>query len=705
MKNAVLTTRQPSTLDADAGQLIRYHQGNPYTTLDVASLQAENERLQRKVHELTHALEQAGAAINERDEALARQNAALRYEYDARRNKELSAGARHTLIALRRYIEHRTPEPDGWTRIHREDLASLTGQSEDAISGHLQQIAKTGALDYEARYKHTPTGKIRASSYVRPAPLLDTPAELKLPEPRNHGGARPRCKTCGGDTELTGRIYRCEQGHEHIEPVKHTGRQDAVSIVNNQRGGGIATGPQDDARLYAWLVELAGDGVRHIEMQANGQSKYEWRRGAVTPALVERHLRGDVVMGSTLRRADGRTSMLEWDVDNVPGYAMLEAAAAKLHASGAYVLVEPSPAGRGGRLRVLFAMLVDTANARATALHHAPELAGIVEHWPNATKGNGQATRLPFARYRRGDVDAWCLMTFGDGQQLAGLDAARRVFSDERTPAAWVSVEPTPDAPVVPNVKMTPGSDAPPSLVISTVLTVPDALRVEPAALRDAAWLARYGAERATRWFAFVEAFTVAWFKERYTLADVLDFDADGLAFATWRGDTNRPNVRRVGDDGWVDDGATATVRAGDVLEAYRLKHGLERATVLQDTARDILAMARRELEDAARAGRPLAAWLHELVTPAGWRHYDELRQSVASEPMCATMRQDDVPGPNAGQVAHVRRLLDEDNNHPYARRYMTKVHGMGAWPAALVEQLEAAELAKDGNEWQLSTA
>lgn len=193
----------------------------------------------------------------------------------------------------------------------------------------------------------------------------------------------------------------------------------------------------------------------------------------------------------------------------------------------------------------------------------------------------------------------------------------------------------------------------------------------------------------------------MAWFKERHSLADVLDFDANGLAFATWRGDANRPNVRRVGDDGWVDDSSNATVRAGDVLEAYCLKHGLERATVLQDTARDILQTARRELEDAARAGRPLPAWLHELITPAGWRHYDELRQSTATEPECATICRSDTPGPNAGQVAHVRRLLDEDNNYPYARRYMTKVHGLVAWPAALVEQLEAAELAGDGILWQ----
>ncbi len=227
-----------NTLDADAGRLIRYHQGNPYTPLDVASLQAENERLHRKVHELTTALEQVGMALREKDEALARQNTALRFEYDARRNAALGAGTRHTLIALPRYLEHRTPEPDGWIRVYREDLATLTGHSEDTITSHLQQIAKTGAIDYQSRRIIAADGKITSGSYVRRHPKLDTPAELKLPEPRNHGGTRPRCKTCGGDTELAGRLWRCKDGHEHIELVKPTGRQDDVPIVNNQRAGG-----------------------------------------------------------------------------------------------------------------------------------------------------------------------------------------------------------------------------------------------------------------------------------------------------------------------------------------------------------------------------------------------------------------------------------------------------------------------------------
>jgi hypothetical protein len=260
---------------------------------------------------------------------------------------------------------------------------------------------------------------------------------------------------------LIERTYACRAcGELHQERVHHA--PDApdedtkppypqvagTGLITNERGA-IAAYPHL-AGTVAWLVELAGEGTRHIEMQRDGANKYAWRDGAVTAALVEQHLRGDVVIGATLRRADGQTHMLEWDTDDMPRYAMLEAAAVKLRASGAYVLVEPSPARRddgtprGGRLRICFAALVDAAGAHATALDIAPELAAIPEHWPNATKGNGQATRLPFARYRRGAIDAPCLMTFDDGQQLAGLDAARRVFTDERTPATWITPSPAP---------------------------------------------------------------------------------------------------------------------------------------------------------------------------------------------------------------------------------------------------------------------
>src|SRR5688500_12475731 len=104
-----------------------HHAGNTYTMLDTAALQAENEQLR-------YALQQAGAAIDERDETIAKLNAALRFEYDVRRNAALGAGPRHTLIALRRHMEHCTPESGGWIQYYREDLASVTGQSSEVIS-------------------------------------------------------------------------------------------------------------------------------------------------------------------------------------------------------------------------------------------------------------------------------------------------------------------------------------------------------------------------------------------------------------------------------------------------------------------------------------------------------------------------------------------------------------------------------------------
>lgn len=57
------------------------------------------------------------------------------------------------------------------------------------------------------------------------------------------------------------------------------------------------------------------------------------------------------------------------------------------------------------------------------------------------------------------------------------------------------------------------------------------------------------------------------------------------------------------------------------------------------------------------------------------------------------------VTGPNEGQIEHVIRLLDEDNDPAYARRYMTRLYGLQAWPPDLIAKLEAGE-AKGGIPW-----
>jgi hypothetical protein len=125
------------------------------------------------------------------------------------------------------------------------------------------------------------------------------------------------------------------------------------------------------------------------------------------------------------------------------------------------------------------------------------------------------------------------------------------------------------------------------------------------------------------------------------------------------------------------------------VLEAYCLKHGLERATVLQHTAHDIVATAHRELKAAAATARGLVpAWLVEITTLAGWRLYDTLRAN--RPPVGDDVRRSyvspssDAPKPTEGQLEHVERLLAEAD-YTYALRYMTRIHGLDAWQPALV--------------------
>jgi hypothetical protein len=427
-----------------------------------------------------------------------------------------------------------------------------------------------------------------------------------------------------------------------------------MSPITKKRGA-IVTASQVDSRLLAWLAEVAGDGVKHIEMQPKGNAKYLWRDGAVTEQLVAAHLAGNVTVGATLRRADGKTLATCFDVDTEARADTLAAAAVKLTVAGAYVTYSESPAKnedgtrRGARLDIYYAEPVDAANARATALRHAPELADIVEYWPNNATGNGQATRLPFARYRRGDVDAWCDVAFMDGERLTGVDAAQRVYSDERTPAAWVTETAAPETPAASAAHAVQPSAR--SLVIQSEPLPPNAPRRRPAALTDAKWLAKHGEKAATLWFAVTVAEAAAWFNARHNVADMLEVNAHGYGLATWRGERTA-SVKLTESNGFIDYGASATVKAGDALELWCLVHNMSRAVVLASVARTMQDEARRELEAAGHTGAGLPAWVHDITTPAGWQHYDRLRD----EPRRLTTKPQRFAGQNRARQAHNSR-------------------------------------------------
>jgi hypothetical protein len=376
--------------------------------------------------------------------------------------------------------------------------------------------------------------------------------------------------------------------------------------------------PQDAGRGAAYLAQVAGDGGRHIEMQPMGADKYQWRAGAVTPALAARHLRGAVTLGAELCQAEGTTFALCWDTDTADGWQQLQRAVQQLEAADAHPVLERSPAARGGHLWLFFREAVDSARARATAHLHAPVLATIGEAWPDPA-GRRIAVRLPAGFYRRPGVAAWCELADAAGAAwCTGVDAMALILGT-RMPATWV----------MPLEVRMPASLAlpPPSLVINSVSAVGDGLRSLPAAAHDPRWLGQYGRVRDRLYFWITDGEVAAWFNARHVVRDLLPPERTGYGLAVWRGERTA-SVRYTADNGWVDFGAGG-LRAdgrrdgGDVLELYCRLQDRSRADVLREAAREMVAVARRELEEAARAGRGPVAWVAVMTSPAGWAYYD----------------------------------------------------------------------------------
>lgn len=114
------------------------------------------------------------------------------------------------------------------------------------------------------------------------------------------------------------------------------------------------------------------------------------------------------------------TRALAFDRDTTrvyPGWRWMPGAAQHLAAVGYQVLLEPSPAGRGGHLWIVFGGLVDVPAARYYVSSSAPILADVGEYWPGPAhilKWN--KVRLPGGRYVSPALSAWCKLFDGNGR-------------------------------------------------------------------------------------------------------------------------------------------------------------------------------------------------------------------------------------------------------------------------------------------------
>ncbi len=636
----------PHTLDADAGNAAT---ANGYQA-ELTRLRDENRQLK---------------------EQLAWQRALWRVPHTT-----LGAADKVLLPALCDMLtEQAKRQPDATDyAVYVPKLAQATGLSPSTVSSRLQHIEACKGIERRHVTVTTSTGERGTQLRIRRLAALDTPAQLVAPEPRTHGGKRIACAKCHGTNVKVTTVSECRScGHvstnrlqdyepdaaaaaSEPSPQATTDKQLACQVNNQQEasehtnGGGVLAHAETAALLdettdtqlaCRFLAQLAGDG-KVIEQQRRKTAKYLPAGDMFTLAMASQHLDGTHTYGTTLQRADGRTLALCVESDDKAGTDVLAAAALQLVETGAYATLETSPSAHhpgGGVLWLWFDELVDAAAARATLLHHAPQLAAFVEYWPQY--GNGRGRRLPGGRYVRPAlpaldgkpaqpaVDAWCETHFVTCEMLTGINVLQRVARDERTPAAWVTEQP---AQLVETPTNADAVDTSPCLVISTErVPLATATRRRPAALDDAVWQAKYGATAATVWQAFDEAFAAAWFNERHRLTDILDANAKGYARATWR-DERTASVKLYADGSWRDYGNAGDGPAhGDVLDAYCLVHGKAKATVLADVARGIVQEVRQALETAASDGA-VPAWLLDILTEAGWRHYDALRAKRDSQ-------------------------------------------------------------------------
>ncbi len=194
------------------------------------------------------------------------------------------------------------------------------------------------------------------------------------------------------------------------------------------------------------LLELAGQGTTadgrpsHLTMSnAPYGAKYRTVHRHPTIDDCRRHLAGTGTMGAWLTWGE-MCRAIGYDKDNATGYALLERAAGRLRASGAWPLLEQASlpeecdhAG-GGKLWLVFEARVRHAWAFGTAEGHAPELRQVRERFPGSVP-----VRLPGGLYRRG-VDIWSeLCAFGatDDGYYTG-EYAIRTITENLTPAGWV---------------------------------------------------------------------------------------------------------------------------------------------------------------------------------------------------------------------------------------------------------------------------
>jgi hypothetical protein len=398
------------------------------------------------------------------------------------------------------------------------------------------------------------------------------------------------------------------------------------------------------------LLQIAGPSEEHIEMSRVGPAKYYTIPRPVTFDDCVKHLRGIKTRGAALRYPGHMTRALAFDADTnriFPGWWWMIGAAQSLVEAGYRVILEPSPAGRGGHLWIIFDGLVDARAARHHVYQIAPMLADVYEYWPGpAHVKTWNKVRLPGGRYVRPEMSAWCKLYDVSGSLLAdqGLAAASVLLSSQ-TPAGIVPPLSPEHLQDLEQVSL--AQEAAQRLRAEASTSSPnDQVQARgeknrqntPAAQRfrtpDARPQRKFSEVNRFLWFIYTPAQVAAWYNERHTVDDLVEFDHK-MANAEAIGRFERtPSLGSTRDrQHWADFGSGARQDdgrpdGGDVLELKVRVSSESKPEILSELGHEMVAEARAELESAARASLDPPTWVQEILSESGWSHYWQLRKS-----------------------------------------------------------------------------
>jgi hypothetical protein len=277
---------------------------------------------------------------------------------------------------------------------------------------------------------------------------------------------------------------------------------------------------------------------------------------------------------------------------------------------------------------------VQERDAQRHVCQYAPMLGKVKEYWP----GSPNKVRLPGGKYVKPGFAAWCQLYDASGKLVAsnGVEAAQ-VLLISQNQASMVPAYP-------PDPEPSPTTGSPESVSVSSAARVPNRddqayARKEDAPKQAEPWVDQYWQQKYGRclWFQFTPAQLAAWYNARHSVQDILPPEPNKMGLASWRGERNASVGYTKDGEGWVDFGASAERPdgkrdGGDALELEARVTREPKPEVMRQAARTLISEAKDALESAARAGQPPSAWVQAFMSPAGWKHFEQLCQEYGHQ-------------------------------------------------------------------------